>query len=117
MIVVTGGAGFIGSRLVRRLNELGQSNILIVDHLGSSEKWRNLTGLSFSDYIHKDAFIRLLEAGGERVRHPVSFDRVVTRWPALNTTGVERCVGCHLAVKRKRSTENDGSGFDDHHVE
>ena len=63
MIVVTGGAGFIGSALVWRLNERGCSDIYIVDHLGRSEKWRNLTPLKYADYIDKIDFITRLEAG------------------------------------------------------
>lgn len=63
MMVVTGGAGFIGSRLVKRLNELGQDDILIVDDLWPSKKWRNLVGLFFRDLIHKDDFVDLLERG------------------------------------------------------
>ncbi len=57
MIIITGGAGFIGSQLLKALNENGQEEILIVDNLGSSSKWENLVGLSFYDYIHKDSFI------------------------------------------------------------
>lgn len=62
-VVVTGGAGFIGSNIIRRLNELGEENIIIVDNLGSSIKWRNLIGLAFEDYIHKDTFLELLLKG------------------------------------------------------
>ncbi len=51
--IVTGGAGFIGSNLVRELNARGEINILIVDELGESEKWKNLLGLSYEDYIDK----------------------------------------------------------------
>lgn len=57
MIVVTGGAGFIGSALTWRLNKLGADNIFIVDELGHSEKWKNLVPLSFDDFINKEEFI------------------------------------------------------------
>ncbi|NCC50192.1 MAG: ADP-glyceromanno-heptose 6-epimerase [Spartobacteria bacterium] len=56
VIIVTGGAGFIGSNLVRALNERGEDNIIIVDHLGCGEKWRNLQGLRFENYIAKEEF-------------------------------------------------------------
>lgn len=60
MIIVTGGAGFIGSALVWRLNRLGRRDILIVDHLGTSEKWKNLVPVKFEDYLEKDEFLRLI---------------------------------------------------------
>jgi len=60
MIVVTGGAGFIGSAIVWRLNTLGNDNIIIVDELGSTDKWKNLAGLKFHEFIHKDDFISLV---------------------------------------------------------
>jgi len=56
-IVVTGGAGFIGRNLVAALNERGESDILLVDHLGTSEKWRNLVGLQFEEYLDRDDFL------------------------------------------------------------
>jgi ADP-L-glycero-D-manno-heptose 6-epimerase len=58
MIIVTGGAGFIGSAIVWKLNAQGYNNILIVDELGTSEKWKNLPGLSFNDFINKHEFIQ-----------------------------------------------------------
>ena len=58
MIIVTGGAGFIGSAVVWRLNQLGTDDILIVDHLGTGEKWKNLVPLRFRDYLEKDDFLR-----------------------------------------------------------
>ena len=60
-IIVTGGAGFIGSCLLWKLNQEGISDIIVVDNLGTSEKWRNLVGKRFLDYIQKDDFLTLLE--------------------------------------------------------
>jgi len=61
MIVVTGGAGFIGSAYVWYLNKMGYDNIIIVDRLSTSDKWKNLRNKKFEDYIHKDDFIKLLK--------------------------------------------------------
>jgi ADP-L-glycero-D-manno-heptose 6-epimerase len=63
MLVVTGGAGFIGSALVCELNRRGYTDIVIVDNLGTSEKWKNLVALRYQDYIHKTQFIEQLEEG------------------------------------------------------
>jgi ADP-L-glycero-D-manno-heptose 6-epimerase len=63
-IVVTGAAGFIGSNLVRALNERGHDNILAVDNLGTSDKFRNLVDCEIADYLDKDEFIDRL-AGGD----------------------------------------------------
>ena len=61
MIIVTGGAGFIGSNIVAKLNEKGINDIIIVDNLGTSEKWQNLRGKHFSDFIHKTIFLDKIE--------------------------------------------------------
>lgn len=61
--IVTGGAGLIGGAVVAALNEAGEDDILIVDHLGTSEKWKNLRGLQYTDYLEKDIFRRLLYEG------------------------------------------------------
>lgn len=59
MIIVTGGAGFIGSNLVRNLNRLGIDDILIVDSLEHGEKHRNLNSLAFRDFIDYEDFLKL----------------------------------------------------------
>ena len=61
MIVVTGGAGFIGSAIVWRLNQEDRRDIIIVDHLSTSDKWKNLSPLYFKDYIEKDEFLKMIE--------------------------------------------------------
>lgn len=63
MIVVTGGAGMIGSNIVAALNARGRTDILVVDDLTDGTKFRNLADLSIADYQDKDAFITDMEAG------------------------------------------------------
>lgn len=61
MIIVTGGAGFVGSNLVKGLNERGIDNILVVDNMANVEKFKNLLGLKFSDYRDKEEFLKDVE--------------------------------------------------------
>jgi len=61
MIVVTGGAGFIGSAIIWKLNQKGIDDILIVDKLRSGNKWENLRGKHFEDYVDKEEFLDRLE--------------------------------------------------------
>ena len=56
MIIVTGGAGFIGSNIVRRLNQRGDGNVLVVDNLENTEKVKNLADLKITDYMDKSEF-------------------------------------------------------------
>lgn len=63
MFIVTGGAGFIGSNLVKELNRRGHTDILVVDNLTRSEKFRNLSDLKISDYMDKREFRLKLDTG------------------------------------------------------
>lgn len=55
-IIVTGGAGFIGANIVQELNARGQDDVVVVDRLHDGNKWRNLLGLRFEDFVDKDDF-------------------------------------------------------------
>ena len=59
-ILVTGGAGFVGSAVVWELNRRGLTNILVTDFLGRDEKWKNLVPLRFIDYLEADDFMQRL---------------------------------------------------------
>lgn len=63
MIVVTGGAGFIGSNIVKGLNDLGHKDILVVDDLTDGTKFSNLADLDIADYMDKDEFIAEIISG------------------------------------------------------
>ena len=65
MIVVTGGAGFIGSNIVKQLNGLGRTDLLVVDDLTDGTKFANIADLTIADYMDKDEFRQRVLAGDE----------------------------------------------------
>jgi ADP-L-glycero-D-manno-heptose 6-epimerase len=64
MIVLTGGAGFIGSCFLAQLNAAGRSDVLIVDSLGSGTKWKNLVDRTYIDIVSKEDFREIMALGG-----------------------------------------------------
>ncbi|MFP4069901.1 MAG: ADP-glyceromanno-heptose 6-epimerase [Opitutales bacterium] len=71
-ILVTGGAGFIGSALVHGLNQSGEHDIIVSDYLGADEKWKNLVPLKYADYLEADDLLALTR------NDPGYFDRFET---------------------------------------
>jgi ADP-L-glycero-D-manno-heptose 6-epimerase len=63
MVILTGGAGFIGSCFLWKLNQQGISDIIVVDNLDSPLKEKNLLGKKYSEYIQKEDFLNILDSG------------------------------------------------------
>lgn len=63
MIIVTGGAGFIGANLVKALNARGMRDVVVVDDLQHAAKFHNLTDCELADYVDKRDFLKVLEGG------------------------------------------------------
>ncbi|KFI09624.1 ADP-glyceromanno-heptose 6-epimerase [Vibrio coralliilyticus] len=65
MIIVTGGAGMIGSNIVKALNDKGINDILVVDNLKNGRKFQNLVDLNIADYMDRDDFLTQIMAGDD----------------------------------------------------
>src|ERR1700674_794551 len=68
LIVVTGAAGFIGSCTVRHLNDLGYTNLVLVDDIKKTEKWKNLCHKRFRDFISKNVLFDWLKGKEQQVQ-------------------------------------------------
>ncbi len=131
MIIVTGGAGFIGSAFVWKLNQEGIEDILIVDELAESDKWENLVGLRYQNYIHKEDFLDLIFTDAELkqvdaiihmgacsattekdgdflMENNFRYTQILAEWSIVN--------GVHFIYASSAATYGDGSkGFSDNH--
>lgn len=67
-IIVTGGAGFIGSNLIKDLNFLGYHKIIVVDSLGKDDRWKNLVGKKFEDIIEIDSIFDWLKGKSSEIK-------------------------------------------------
>lgn len=83
MILVTGAAGFIGSVVVHALNAAGREDLVLVDRLGASAKWRNLLGKRFLEYVDHLELLERIEEGSFR---PGSVEAVVHIGARTDTT-------------------------------
>jgi ADP-L-glycero-D-manno-heptose 6-epimerase len=83
VLIVTGGAGFIGSNVVKELNRRGRTDILVVDNLERAEKFRNLSDLVIQDYLDKRDFRARLEAG----RFDPKVDAIIHNGACSDTMG------------------------------
>jgi len=84
MILLTGGAGFIGSCFLKALNDNGIDDILIIDQLGTGEKWKNLVGKKYSSLVDKDAYVMFSDE--EKEEAFADLDAIIHLGACTNTT-------------------------------
>lgn len=127
MIIVTGGAGFIGSALIWQLNQLGKEDILVIDELGNTDKWKNLVPLKFYDFMNKLVFIDRLEDLGYDIEAVIHMgansstterdaDHLLTNNYEYTRRLAEFCIkkDIRFIYASSAATYGDGSlGFDD----
>ncbi|HMQ03161.1 MAG TPA: ADP-glyceromanno-heptose 6-epimerase [Pyrinomonadaceae bacterium] len=129
-MIITGGAGLIGSALVWRLNGLGYEDILIVDRMDETDKWKNLAPLKFADFMDADDFIDYIEAfrAAETIIHMGACSSTTerdARYMISNNFGYTKDLadfsvekGIRFIYASSAATYGDGSaGMEDGHKE
>ena len=126
-VIVTGGAGFIGSCLIRKLNDVGIHEIVVVDDIGLTDKWKNLCGKNYLEYIHKNDFLAQLSYFSGKVSHIIhmgacsattekNFDYLYQNNLKFTTALWQFCAdqGISFIYASSAATYGDGAcGFDD----
>lgn len=127
MLVVTGGAGFIGSVLAAHLNTTGRSDLVLVDDLGSAEKWRNIAKRDFHEILPIDGLLPWLEESAVKVEAIFHLGAISSTTATDADAVIARNLNYSIAVWRwctrtktrliyasSAATYGDGSvGFDD----
>ena len=100
-IIVTGGAGLIGSALVWQLNRDGYDDALVVDRLGRSEKWSHLVPLRFAEYLEAEEFFpRIAE-------HPDAFGPIAAVYHLGACSATTERDATYLIENNYRRTQDD----------
>lgn len=126
-VILTGGAGFIGSCLLRMLNDKGINQIYVVDNIRTSEKWRHLVNKKFLSYISKNELLEKLPQFAGKISHVIhmgacsstterDFDYLYRNNVAFTQMLWDFCAdnGCSFIYASSAATYGDGTqGFDD----
>ena len=105
MIIITGAAGFIGSCMVKRLNDAGYTDLLIVDDFSRPDKQRNLEGKTFHAEVHRNNFVRWLE------RNHADVDAILHIGARTDTTELSTAIFDELNLEYSKALWILCSGF------